>query len=39
MEEATRDHATAEATIKDLGGDTTSIVGLEKPLFDLKNPA
>ena len=30
--------ASAEATLKGLGSDTTSIVGLEKPLFELKNP-
>jgi cation/acetate symporter len=30
--------AAAEATIQGLGSDTTSIVGLEKPLFELKNP-
>lgn len=30
--------ASAEAALKGLGSDTTSIVGLEKPLFELKNP-
>ena len=30
--------AGAEATLKGLGSDTTSIVGLEKPLFELRNP-
>jgi cation/acetate symporter len=30
--------AGAENAIKALGDDTTSIVGLEKPAFDLKNP-
>jgi cation/acetate symporter len=30
--------AAAEAAIKALGNDTTSIVGLEKPLFELRNP-
>jgi len=30
--------AAAEATIKGLGGATTSMVGLEKPLFELRNP-
>jgi cation/acetate symporter len=45
LEKATKDHAAAEkakaaaeSTIKALGSDTTSLVGLEKPLFDLKNP-
>jgi len=45
IEKANKDHAAAakakaaaEATIKGLGDDTTSIVGLEKPLFELKNP-
>jgi len=28
----------AEAKIKEIGNDRTSIVGLEKPLFDLRNP-
>jgi cation/acetate symporter len=28
----------AETRIKDLGGDRTSIMGLEKPLFELRNP-
>jgi cation/acetate symporter len=28
----------AEATIAGLGGATTSLVGLEKPLFELRNP-
>jgi cation/acetate symporter len=30
--------AAAEAKIKEIGNDRTSIVGLEKPLFDLRNP-
>ncbi|MGE5467549.1 MAG: cation acetate symporter [Ignavibacteria bacterium] len=30
--------AGAQKKIDDLGGATTSLVGLEKPLFDLKNP-
>jgi cation/acetate symporter len=30
--------AASEKKIADLGGATTSIVGLEKPLFELKNP-
>jgi cation/acetate symporter len=30
--------ATAEGTIKGLGGATTSLVGLERPLFELRNP-
>jgi len=45
IEKAGKDHAAAEkakaaaeAAIAALGGQTTSIVGLEKPLFDLKNP-
>jgi cation/acetate symporter len=28
----------AEARIKDIGNDRTSLVGLEKPLFELRNP-
>ena len=45
IENARKEHAVAEklkagaeATLKGLGSDTTSIVGLEKPLFELKNP-
>ena len=45
IENARKEHAvaeklkaSAEATLKGLGSDTTSIVGLEKPLFELKNP-
>ena len=45
IENAHKEHAVAEklkagaeATLKGLGSDTTSIVGLEKPLFELKNP-
>jgi cation/acetate symporter len=30
--------ANAEAAIAKLGGDTTSLVGLEKPFFELRNP-
>ena len=30
--------AAAEAKIKEIGSDRTSIVGLEKPAFDLRNP-
>ena len=30
--------AAAETRIKDIGNDRTSIVGLEKPLFELRNP-
>jgi cation/acetate symporter len=30
--------AAAEATLKDLGDSRTSLVGLEKPLIDLRNP-
>ena len=30
--------AAAEAKIKEIGNDRTSIVGLEKPAFDLRNP-
>ncbi|MFO1412604.1 MAG: hypothetical protein U1F10_01550 [Burkholderiales bacterium] len=30
--------AGAEAKIKEIGNDRTSIVGLEKPLFELRNP-
>ncbi|MCU0897869.1 MAG: cation acetate symporter [Burkholderiales bacterium] len=30
--------AAAEATIKGLGGETTSLVGLKEPLFPLRNP-
>ena len=30
--------ANAEAAIAKLGSDTTSLVGLEKPLFELRNP-
>jgi len=45
IEKANKEHAVAEkvkagaeATLKGLGSDTTSIVGLEKPLFELRNP-
>jgi len=45
IENAHKEHAVAEklkagaeAALKGLGSDTTSIVGLEKPLFELKNP-
>jgi cation/acetate symporter len=30
--------AAAEAKIKEIGNDRTSIMGLEKPLFELRNP-
>jgi cation/acetate symporter len=30
--------AAAETRLKDIGSDRTSIVGLEKPLFELRNP-
>ena len=30
--------AASEATLKKFGADDTSLVGLEKPLFDLRNP-
>jgi cation/acetate symporter len=35
---AQKDKAVAEGTLKKFAGDDTSIVGLEKPLFDLRNP-
>ena len=35
---AKKDTAVAEGTLKKFAGDDTSIVGLEKPLFDLRNP-
>jgi cation/acetate symporter len=38
IEKATKAKAGAEKKIADLGGATTSIMGLEKPLFELKNP-
>jgi len=45
IDKATKDHAAAdkakaaaEAGLKAVGSDTTSIVGLEQPLLDLKNP-
>ena len=33
-----KDLATNQATLKKLEGQTTSLVGLEKPLFELRNP-
>jgi cation/acetate symporter len=33
-----KDLATNQATLKRLEGQTTSLVGLEKPLFELRNP-
>jgi len=38
IEKANKAKAGAEKKIADLGGATTSMVGLEKPLFELKNP-
>jgi cation/acetate symporter len=38
IEKAKKAKAGAEKKIADLGTSTTSIVGLEKPLFELKNP-
>jgi len=38
IEKATKAKAGAEKKIEELGGATTSLVGLEKPLFELKNP-
>ena len=38
IEKAKKAKAGAEKKIADLGGATTSIMGLEKPLFELKNP-
>jgi cation/acetate symporter len=38
IEKAKKAKTGAEAKIAELGGATTSIVGLEKPLFELKNP-
>jgi cation/acetate symporter len=38
IEKAKKARAGAEKKIADLGGATTSIMGLEKPLFELKNP-
>ena len=35
---AEKGKASAKATIDGLGGATTSLVGLEKPLFELRNP-
>jgi cation/acetate symporter len=35
---AKKDRAVAEGTLKKFAGDDTSLVGLEKPLFDLRNP-
>ncbi len=35
---AKKDVATNQATLKKWEGQTTSLVGLEKPLFDLRNP-
>jgi cation/acetate symporter len=35
---AKKDKAAADATLKKFAGDDTSLVGLEKPLFDLRNP-
>ncbi len=35
---AKKDLATNQATLKKFEGQTTSLVGLEKPLFELKNP-
>ena len=35
---AKKDLATNQATLKKLEGQTTSLVGLEKPLFELRNP-
>jgi cation/acetate symporter len=38
IDKAKKAKAGAEKKIDDLGGATTSLVGLEKPLFELKNP-
>ena len=38
LEKAKKAKAGAEKKIADLGGATTSMMGLEKPLFELKNP-
>jgi cation/acetate symporter len=38
IEKAAKARAGAEKKIEDLNGATTSMVGLEKPLFELKNP-
>jgi len=35
---AKKDNVVAEGTLKKFAGDDTSLVGLEKPLFDLRNP-
>jgi cation/acetate symporter len=35
---AKKDKVVAEGTLKKFAGDDTSLVGLEKPLFDLRNP-
>ncbi len=35
---AERQKAAAEARIKEIGNERTSLVGLEKPLFELRNP-
>jgi cation/acetate symporter len=35
---AKKEVAASEATLKKFGADNTSLVGLEKPLFDLRNP-
>ncbi|MDD5247360.1 MAG: cation acetate symporter [Rhodocyclaceae bacterium] len=38
LDKTAKAKAAAQKKIDDLHGDTTSLVGLEKPLFDLKNP-
>jgi cation/acetate symporter len=38
LEAAQRTRAVAEAEIAKLGAKTTNLVGLEKPLFELRNP-
>jgi cation/acetate symporter len=38
VEKTTKAKAAAQKKIDDLKGETTSLVGLDKPLFELKNP-